>query len=108
MKDNEIKCAIEDAWKEFERTGEIVNGASNLLSAVTVLQGIVDNIDLERAFGDGYYEGFIHAQKINDQEGELLEDYKLKDILNLSEQAESKSKYPATKALELQNNSNKV
>jgi hypothetical protein len=44
MNNNEIKIAIEDAWREFERTGEIANGADLLLSAVSALQEENDNL----------------------------------------------------------------
>lgn len=37
MDNNFILCTIEDAWKEFERGGEISNSADNLLSVVTEL-----------------------------------------------------------------------
>ena len=44
MNKNEIDCAIEDAWKEFERGGEISNSADNLLSAVTELKSQRDQL----------------------------------------------------------------
>lgn len=37
MDNNFILFTIEDAWKEFERGGEISNSADNLLSVVTEL-----------------------------------------------------------------------
>ena len=37
LTENEIRCMIEDAWVEFERTGELSNSASNLLSVVEQL-----------------------------------------------------------------------
>ena len=38
MNVNDIRCAKEDAWKEFERTGEIANSAGNILTVVDELQ----------------------------------------------------------------------
>lgn len=36
---NNIKCTLEDAWEEFERTGEITNSSENmLLAAVSLLK----------------------------------------------------------------------
>lgn len=34
---NNIKCTLGDAWKEFERTGEITNSSENMLLAVEAL-----------------------------------------------------------------------
>ncbi len=76
------------------------NKVKTLKSELGVLKDIVDKLDLESAYGDGYYEGFLHAQEIDKQEGEFLEDYKVADILKLSEQAESQSQYKASKSLE--------
>lgn len=48
MNKSEIDNAIEDAWREFERGGDISNSADNLLSAVTEIKSQRDQ--LARAF----------------------------------------------------------
>ena len=56
MKQNEIDNAIEDAWKEFERSGEITNAASNLLSAISAMNQqkdeLLDDIECCDCMGD--------------------------------------------------------
>ncbi|CAH9011724.1 hypothetical protein VP249E411_P0026 [Vibrio phage 249E41-1] len=59
MDNNFILCTIEDAWKEFERGGEISNSADNLLSVVTELM----ERD-KRCKAD--YEGFIKVLMYNE------------------------------------------
>ena len=44
MSNNQINNAIEDARKEFDRTGEIANAADNLLSAVEELRSQRDQL----------------------------------------------------------------
>ena len=45
MDKNQIDCAIEDAWKEFERVGELSHSnADNLLSAVEELRNQRDQL----------------------------------------------------------------
>lgn len=59
MDDNFILCTIEDAWKEFERGGEISNSADNVLSVVTELM----ERDKKRKAD---YEGFIKVLMYNE------------------------------------------
>jgi hypothetical protein len=94
-----IDCTIEDAFKEFERTGEVSNSAEKLINAARILREEISKVDLESVFGDGFYNGFIKAQEINEKEDEILEDYFTEDILSLSEYAESESKYPASELI---------
>jgi len=96
---NSIDCTIEDAVKEFDRTGEVSNSAENLLDAVRVLRDAISKIDLASAFGDGFYDGFVKAQYINEKEGGAVEEYNTDHILSLSEDAESASKYPASELI---------
>lgn len=45
MDKNQIDCAIENAWKEFERVSEITNSnADNLLGAVEELRSQRDQL----------------------------------------------------------------
>lgn len=96
---NLIDCTIQDAVKEFERTGEVSNSAENLLNATRTLRDALSKVDLASAFGDGFYDGFVKAQYINEKEGGAVEQYNTDHILSLSEDAESVSKYPASELL---------
>ncbi len=46
--------------------------------------------DLDSAYGDGWYDGFLAAKKIstNDESFESIDDYSSDDVLHLSEHAE--------------------
>ncbi|HCE2656942.1 hypothetical protein L1D31_21515 [Vibrio sp. Isolate23] len=50
-----------------------------------------EQLDLDSAYGDGWYDGFLHARKIseNDNRFDCLEDYSENDVLQLSEHAEA-------------------
>ncbi|WP_447077695.1 hypothetical protein [Shewanella algae] len=47
-----------------------------------------DQLDLISAYGDGWYDGFIAAKELAKKED--LDDYNEKDIMRMSEHAESK------------------
>ena len=53
---NNIKCTLEDAWKEFERTGEITNSSENMIHAVEEL--LKENEYLQYKLDKEYYVVF--------------------------------------------------
>ncbi len=42
------------------------------------------------AFGDGWYDGFLEAQKLEENNNDCLEDIKNDEVMGMSEHAESK------------------
>lgn len=51
---------------------------------------MTEQLELDSAYGDGWYDGFIAAQKVmmKDDDFDYLEDYSENDVLQLSEYAE--------------------
>jgi|TARA_R110002060_G_scaffold9059_1_gene13490 hypothetical protein len=61
-----------------------------LLSDIERLVALQELIDNSSEFGDGWYEGFIEAQKLAGNECDCLEEIKENEVRDMSEHAESK------------------
>lgn len=62
------------------------------------------NDDLVSAYGDGWYDGFICAQEIAQEDGDAFDELNRDDLLSLSEDAESKFNDILTKKAKAENN----
>lgn len=58
-----------------------------------------EDLEMERYYGDGWYDGFLHAQGIVEKEDKFdcLEDYSEQEVLSLSERAEANSQIGSRK-----------
>ncbi|PCI58864.1 MAG: hypothetical protein COB35_12665 [Gammaproteobacteria bacterium] len=59
------------------------------VDAIIALQESVED-STTSAFGDGWYDGFLDAQKLAENEDSCLEDIKEDEVRDMSEHAESK------------------
>jgi hypothetical protein len=75
------------------------------LSDIKRLVALQESIENSSDFGDGWYDGFLEAQKLAEDENSCLEDIKEDEIREMSEQAESKHDELKTKA-NLENEAN--
>jgi len=59
------------------------------LEAITELEESISDSNTS-AFGDGWYDGFLKAQKLDEDKDGYLEDIKEDEVRDMSEYAESK------------------
>lgn len=61
------------------------------LALEAILELEESNNDLNTsAFGDGWYDGFLEAKKLNSEDKHFLDDVEEDDVLDMSEHAEDK------------------